>query len=84
MTSVVNKELFSHFAAITLDTAYADGEADAIYVGVGGNIQVIRPDGTQVAFLGAVAGSIIPVRSIRVELTATTATDLVALYTRKP
>lgn len=85
MTSVVNNTVYSHFAAITIDTAYADGEADAIYVGVGGDVEVELPGASDtVIFVGVPTGTILPVRSVRVEADGTDATDLVALYTRKP
>lgn len=83
MTSVINKNLYGHAAAIVIDTPHADGEADAVYVGAAGNVQVILPDNSQVAFLAVPAGTILPVRSIRIEATGTTASDLVALYTRR-
>lgn len=86
MTSVINSTVFSHYAAIVIDTAYADGEADAIYVGgTGGNVEVELPGaGGTVIFNSVPAGTILPVRSVRVEADGTTATNLVALYTRKP
>ncbi len=82
MTSVVNSSVFSHYALVVSDTAYADGEADALYVAVGGVVKLIRPDDTEIS-ITAIAG-VLPLRSIRVEATGTTATGLVALYTRKP
>lgn len=50
-----------------------------IYVGVAGNIVAVNAAGTAITFKGATAGSIIPVRAIRVNNTSTTATDLVGL-----
>lgn len=84
MTSVVNTNLFAHFAANVADTAHADGEADALYVGGAGDVVVVRPDDTNITFSGVPAGTVLPVKNIRVEATGTTATGLIALYTRKP
>jgi hypothetical protein len=53
----------------------------AIYVGVSGNIAVILDkDSSSVIFVGAQAGSVLPIRVKRVLATGTTATSLVALY----
>ena len=81
MTSVVNRNVFSHYELVVSDTAYAGGPADALYVGVGGVVRLIRPDNTEISM--TVIAGVLPLRSIRVEATGTTATGLVALYTRK-
>ena len=57
-------------------------EAEGIYVGGTGNVAVVLPSGTAVTFIGVPAGTIIPVRCIRVNNTNTTATSMVALATR--
>lgn len=54
-------------------------ESAAIFVGVGGNMNVIMRDGSTVLFTGVVAGTIIPVRATQVAAASTTATNLVAL-----
>lgn len=52
----------------------------AIYVGGDGNIAVVPLDGgTAVVFTGLTAGTILPVRGIRVDSTDTTATAMVGL-----
>ena len=51
----------------------------SIWVGVGGNVEVVTVRNETVTFVGAAAGSIIPVRAKRV-LTSTTASSLVALW----
>jgi hypothetical protein len=60
------------------------GVCRAIYVGVGGDISIDdlsgEAAGESVVFVGALAGSVIPVQTARVNATGTTATDLVALY----
>lgn len=54
--------------------------ADAIYVGGAGIVVAVMEDGSQPQFT-AVAGEILPIRSIRVMSTTTTATLMNALYT---
>ncbi len=54
--------------------------ARGIYVGVSGDIVVVTPSNAALTFKNAVAGTIIPVRCIRVNATSTTATNLIALF----
>lgn len=55
--------------------------ARALYVGVGGNITLDTVGGdSAVAFVGVPAGSILSVRTQRVRLTGTTASDILALW----
>ena len=70
-----------HYAAITVsDTVnFTDGICTSIWVGVAGNVQVVRWDDTVVQF-AAVGGTVIPVMAKRVNSTSTTASGLVALY----
>lgn len=72
------------FAAITTgDTSAADfsfGLTRGVYVGGAGNIVAVDKDGNAVTFNGATAGSILPIRVMRINATNTTATNLVALY----
>lgn len=85
-------DFYSRAVAITKsDTVNYDGStysasaatkaipADAIYVGGAGIVVLVLEDGTKPQFT-AVAGEIIPVKSIRVDSTTTTATLMVALY----
>ena len=51
-----------------------------IYVGGAGDISVITKDGTTLTLVGALAGTVIPIRVARVRATSTTATNLVALF----
>lgn len=62
------------------DTTKLTGTTRALYIGVGGNVTVLMPDGTTVLFVGLQSGTILPVRVRRVNSTATTATSIVALY----
>lgn len=60
-------------------TDFTDGECRALYVGGAGNIVAIV-NGSAVTFVGATAGSVLPIRATRVNSTSTTATSIVALY----
>ncbi len=51
--------------------------AVAIWVGGAGNVALKTEDGTSVTFVGAQAGSIIPVKTQQILATNTTATSLV-------
>jgi hypothetical protein len=67
-------------AVVRSDTVNFAVVPDAIYVGVGGNIVGVMPDDTTITFLGALTGTILPFKLKRINLTNTTATDLVACY----
>ncbi len=51
-----------------------------IYVGGTGDVVAVRADGTAVTFTGVPAGTVLPIRAIRVNSTSTTATNLDALF----
>ena len=64
-------------------TDFTAGICEGIYVGVTGNVAVVFVGAsTAVVFTGVPAGTILPVRARRVNSTNTTATNMVALYTR--
>ena len=52
----------------------------ALYVGGAGNLKVDMALGSTVTFVGALAGTVLPLQVTRVYSTDTTATDIVALY----
>lgn len=60
--------------------AQAPIAAQGLYVGGAGVVVAVWPDGST-SSLTATAGSVLPLRLIRVNSTSTTATLLVALYT---
>jgi hypothetical protein len=51
--------------------------AAAVYVGGTGNVALKTEDGTSVTFVGAQAGTILPVKTLQILATNTTATSLV-------
>lgn len=81
-------EVYAHYAAITKhdSTNFPDGECDAIWSGdaAPGDIVAVRADGTTVMFKSVPAGTELRIRARRVNSTNTTATNMVALYRRKP
>lgn len=58
---------------------FADGVARALYVGVAGDVTLVTSGGNTVLFKAAPVG-ILAVACTRVNSTATTATNMVALY----
>ena len=68
-------------AAVTpSDTVDLLSVARVLYIGVGGNVNVVMPDGSVVLFAGVGSGSILPVNVRRIMATSTTASSIVALY----
>lgn len=51
-----------------------------LYVGGAGNVVAVNQAGTAVTFTAVPAGTILPIRAIRVNATNTTATNMVGLY----
>ena len=70
----------TQYFSITPSDSVNYDKCRALYVGVSGNVQAVQPNGTVVPFLNAVAGSVLPIETIRINATSTTATDLVGLY----
>lgn len=64
----------------TVDLTTKRDGCRALYVGVAGDIAAVLPTETVITLKNAVAGTILPVRCVRVNATDTTATDLVALF----
>jgi len=51
-----------------------------LYVGVGGDLQVVTTSGNDVSFKNVATGSFVPVQVLKVKQTATTAESIVALW----
>ena len=66
--------------AITPGTALLSHQARGIYVGTGGDVEIVTPGGQTIVFSNAVSGSVLPVMATKVLATNTTASDLVGLY----
>lgn len=68
------------FAITPSDTVNFSRETHGgIYVGGTGDVVAVLYDGSTVTFTAVPAGTILPVRAIRVNATGTTATNLVGL-----
>jgi len=62
------------------NTVDFDTPTQGIYVGGGGDVSVVRHDGTAVLFTGVPAGSVLPVVARRVGVSGTSASGLVGLW----
>lgn len=51
-----------------------------VYVGTGGTVRAVFPDGDIVDFVNVADGSILPIRPVRISATGTTASNMVALF----
>jgi len=51
-----------------------------VFVGGGGTVRVLTAQGSDVTFVGVLAGSILPVQVARVYATTTTATNMVRIF----
>ncbi|MEQ1770388.1 MAG: hypothetical protein ABL879_11165 [Devosia sp.] len=67
------------FAITPNDSTDLEELCRALYVGSAGNISVVLKLGATVTFVGVPAGSILPVRAVRVRATGTTAGSLLGL-----
>lgn len=61
------------------DTVGLITPARGLYVGSGGNVSILPLDGPSVTLVGVPGGSLLPVSVARVNLTGTTAGNLVGL-----
>ena len=68
------------FAITKSDTVNFSFTVRGIYVGGTGDVVAVTEGGTAVTFVAVPAGSILPIRAIRVNSTSTTATSMVGLY----
>lgn len=76
----MNDPAGEHFTITRSDSINFIFYTRGIYVGVGGNITIVTPSDTAVLYKNTVAGTVIPIRAKRVNLTGTDATDLVGMY----
>ena len=65
----------------TVSTVSADFEVTrGVYIGAAGNLQVIMADGSDVVFVGALVGTILPLRITGTRSAGTTAAAILRLY----
>lgn len=72
----------ARMGSVTLDTPYGTGDgnieyATRLYVGVSGNVTIVKWDGTTQLLKGLVSGTVHEICSIQVNTSGTTATDIV-------
>lgn len=78
--SVVNNPApASEAAAVTVGVDFVK-EARALYIGAAGDLTLKMPDGDTVAFVGLVAGTILPVRCKGVTVASASPHNTVALF----
>ena len=68
------------FAVTPSDSVDFSRSCRALYIGGDGDVSLVTPAGDTATFVGLTAGSILPVRTARVNATATTATNIVGLW----
>lgn len=66
-------------APVVLGTPFSR-TARALYIGGGGTANVTLTDGTEVSFVGLLAGTVLPVHCTAVSADTTTASNIVALF----
>jgi hypothetical protein len=70
-----------NYATVTpSDTVNFAETCRGLWVGTGGNVVCVRPNGTAVTFVNVPDGYLLPVIAKRVNTTSTTASNIVALW----
>lgn len=77
--------IYNKFVAITKDNSanIPSGPTDAVYVGTKGStgtIVAVMQSGATATFVGIAAGTILPIKVIRINSDTTDASDMLALY----
>lgn len=67
-------------AAVTTSDVNNFTTASIVFVGSGGTVRVLTAQGSDVTFVGLLAGSILPVQVLRVFASTTTATNMVRIF----
>jgi len=68
------------FAITPNDAADLAAETRGLWIGASGDLALVLASGDEVSLVGAVGGSVLPLRVRRIKATGTTATQLVGLY----
>ena len=78
--STLTEPAKSAFVVTPADSAFSNGlKARALFVGTGGNVNVLMADGVTVLYSNVQDGTLLPVRCNGVYTTSTTASNIVAL-----
>lgn len=67
-------------ATVTTSDSVNFDTPSVVFVGGGGTVRVLTAQGTDVTFVGVLAGSILPVQVLRVFASTTTATSMVRVF----
>jgi hypothetical protein len=68
------------FAITPSDVTNFTNNIVGIYVGGAGTVVAVTENDAAISFVGALAGTVLPIKCKRVNSTSTTATNLVGLY----
>lgn len=55
----------------------------AIYVGGAGNLRVVMADGSDITFIGLLAGTFLPIQAVKVFANSTSCTNLIGLIAQQ-
>lgn len=76
----VGASAIEHSVVAPSDTVNLPYIARGIYVGTGGHVSLVSVQGTACLYKNVAAGTMLDVQAMRVNLSGTTAADMVALY----
>jgi hypothetical protein len=66
--------------AVTTSDTVSFPTGSIVFVGGGGTVRVLTVQGSDVTFIGVLAGSVLPVQVIQVFASTTTATNMVRIF----
>jgi hypothetical protein len=67
------------FAITASDTTVFTVPAEALWVGTGGDVNIVTPRGSIILLKNVADGTVVPVKAKQVKSTSTTASDLIGL-----
>lgn len=77
---LLNADIFTGIESYKIYVQNSKKEGCVLYIGTGGNLRVITASGQDVVFFNILGGSFLPVNVVKVLVTATGASDIVALW----
>jgi hypothetical protein len=78
--SNIDSPAYNHFVVTPNNTIDFAISTRAIYVGRGGDMEIVTHDNVAVVYANTIAGSTLPVRAKRINSSNTTAGQIVGLY----
>jgi len=79
-SSTLDSPVRSALAVVPSNTADLAQVTRGVYVGQTGDLALTMADGSTVTFANVQAGSLLPLRAVRIRATGTTATSILALW----